>query len=184
MAEQRQKSSRTDANKRIRLVYRKVLNALDEALFRMRRTPAEGPDVHNNQRSGMFHLGTAGGLAFSGRLPGIESEALFDDISDAAEKRDLDRLDEIRGRVEARLKSDRSPDEPSPGEGQLDWEAGYLQMLAALNEACAAQEAGDDDRYSLMAGFLVGLMSAGAGSRMRYRHGFLKDAVLATSTVG
>lgn len=34
----------------------------------MRRTPAEG-------------LGIAGGLAFFGRLPGIESEALFDEIS-------------------------------------------------------------------------------------------------------
>ena len=129
MAEQRQKSSRTDPNERIRLVYGKVLNALEEALFRMRRTPAEGPDVHDNARSGMFHLGTAGGLAFSGRLPGIDSEALFDDISDAAEKRDVDRLDEIRRRVEARLKSKHSPDTPSPARATSTGRPGICRCL-------------------------------------------------------
>ena len=57
--------------------------------------------MHDAQRSGMFHLGAAGGLAFFGRLPGIKSEALFDDISDAAEKRDLDQVGEIRRTVVA-----------------------------------------------------------------------------------
>ena len=52
-------------------------------------------------------------------------------------------------------------------------------MLAALNEACAAQEAGDDGRYSLMAGFLVGWMSTGSGSGIRNWLGSLQDAVLA-----
>ena len=52
-------------------------------------------------------------------------------------------------------------------------------MFVVLNEACTARENGDADRYSLMAGFLVGVMSAGAGPRIRYRQGSLKDAVLA-----
>ena len=168
-----------DTNEWIRLVYGEVLNELEKACSRMGRAHANGLDLHDSQRSEMFHLGTTGGLAFSGRLPGIESEALFDDISDTAEKRDLERLDEIRRRIEARLTSDHSPDEPSPGEGHLDWEAGPLQMLAVLNEACTAREDGDAYRYSLMAGFLVGLLSTRAGSGIRYRHGSLKDAVLA-----
>ena len=132
--------------------------------------------MHDAQRSGMFHLGAAGGRAFSGHLPGIKSEALFDDISDAAEKRDLDQVGRIWRTVAARLRSDHPPDEPSPGKGGLDWAAGFLQMLAVLNEARTAREEGDAVRYSLMAGFLVGLMSK---ESVRYRHGSLKDAVLA-----
>ena len=81
-----------DCDERLGSVYGKILNVLEEALFWLERPPAEGPDVHDAQRSGMFHLGVAGGLAFSGCLPGIKSEALFDDISDAAEKLDLDQV--------------------------------------------------------------------------------------------
>ena len=169
-----------DSDERLRSVYGKVLNALDEALFWLERPLAEGPDVHDAQRSGMFHLGASGGFAFVGHLPGIKSEALFDDISDATEKRDLDRVGEIRRTVAARLRSDHPPDEPSPGKGGLDWAAGYLQMLAVLNEARTAREEGDAVRYSLMVGFLVGFMSEVPGSsRVKYRHGSLKDAVLA-----
>ena len=71
--------------------------------------------------------GAAGGLAFSGRLPGIKSEALFYDISDAAEKRDLDQVGQIRRTVVARLRLDHAPDEPSPGKGGLD-----LAALASI----------------------------------------------------
>ncbi len=177
MAKGRQGSLEMDSDERLRSVYEKVLNALEEALSWLERPPAEGPDADDAQWSGMFHLGAAGGLAFVGRLPGIKVEALIDDISDAAEKRDLDRVGEIRQTVVARLKSDHAPDEPSPGKGGLDWEAGYLQMLAVLNEARTAREEGDAVRYFLMAGFLVGLMSN--GSLSYYRHGSLKDAVLA-----
>ena len=168
-----------DRDERLRSVYGKVLNALEEALFRLERPPAEDPGVHDAQRSGMFHLGAAGGLAFSGRLPGIKSEALFDDISDAAEKRDLDQVGEIRRAVAARLRSDHPLDEPSPGKGGLDWAAGVLQMLAVLSEARTAREESDAVRYSLMVGFLVGLMSGRSGWPVRYEHGSLKDAVLA-----
>ena len=37
------------------------------------------------RRREYFTLGTTGGLAFSARLTGIESEVLFDDISDDVE---------------------------------------------------------------------------------------------------
>ena len=177
MAEGRQENLRTDGDDRLRSAYGEVLNALEEALSWLARPPAEGPDAHDARRSGMFYCGVAGGLAFVGRLPGIRAEALFDDISDAAEERDLNRVGEIRRTVAARLRSDHPPDEPSPGSGGLDWAAGYPQILAVLSEARTAREEGDALRYSLMAGFLVGLMSTGSG--LRYRHGSLKDAVLA-----
>ena len=168
-----------DRDERLGSMYGKVLNALEEALFWLERPPAEGPGVHDAQRSGMFHLGAAGGLAFFGRLPGINSEALFDDISDATEKRDLDQVGEIRRTVVDRLRSDHPLDEPSPGKGGLDWAAGVLQMLAVLSEARTAREESDAVRYSLMVGFLVGLMSERSGWPVRYEHGSLKDAVLA-----
>ena len=168
-----------DSDERPRSVYRKILNALEEGLSCLERPPAAGPDVHDAQRSGMFHLGAAGGLAFCGRLPGIDSEALFDDISDAAEKRDLDQVGQIRRTVAARMRSGDPPNEPSPGKGGLDLAAGSLQMLAVLNEARTVREHRDAIRYSLMAGFLVGLMSTRSRWGLRYRHGSLKDAVLA-----
>ncbi len=169
-----------DCDERLGSVYGKILNVLEEALFWLERPPAEGPDVHDAQRSGMFHLGVAGGLAFSGCLPGIKSEALFDDISDAAEKLDLDQVGRLQRTVAARLRPNHLPDEPSPDKSGPDWAAGFLQMLAVLNEARTAREEGVAVRYSLMAGFLVGLMSEVPwSSEVRYRHGSLKDAVLA-----
>ena len=170
MAKGQQRNLWMDSDERLPSVYGKVLNALEEALFWLERPLAEGPDVHDAQRSGMFHLGASGGFAFVGHLPGIKSEALFDDVSDATEKWDLDRVGEIRRTVAARLRSDHPPDEPSPGKGGLDWATGYLQMLAVLNEARTAREEGDIVRYSLMAGFLVGLMSEVPwSSGVRYR---------------
>lgn len=93
----------------LRSVYRKILKALEGCHSWLERPPAEGLDVHGARRTGMFQLGAAGGLAFSGRLPGIESEALFDDISDAAEKPDLDQVGRIRRTVAARLRSEDPP---------------------------------------------------------------------------
>ena len=52
-------------------------------------------------------------------------------------------------------------------------------MRAVLQEARRARQEGDAVRYSLMAGFLVGLLSEGSRWGIRYRHGSLKDAVLA-----
>ena len=101
----------------------------------------------------------AGGLAFAGLLPGISSEALFDDISDAAEQRDLAQVGRIRRTVSARLDADRLPAAPAAGRGDLEWQAGALQMLAVLNVACTARQEGAADLYSLRAGFLVGLLS-------------------------
>ena len=73
--------------------------------------------MHDAQQSGMFRLGTAGGLAFFGRLPGIKSDVLLDDISDAAEKRDLDRVGETWRTVAAWLRSNRPADGPSLDKG-------------------------------------------------------------------
>lgn len=157
-------------------MYRKVLEALDEACVRLGGGPAEGPDERAAERGGTFHLGTAGGLAFSGHLPGIESDALFDDISAAAAARDLGRVDRIRRRVAARLRSDAPTDEPGGGDG-LDWAAGLLQMLAVLNEARRARAERDVSRHSLLMGFLVGLMHWEPG--LRYERGSLRDAVIA-----
>lgn len=166
-------------DKELRPIYTEVLKALEKAHSRLRRPPANDRDVHHAQASGMFHLGVAGGLAFFGHLPGIKSEALFDDISDAAELRDVGEIGQIRRTVRARLSSDRPPVERSPSRSRLDWDAGALQMLAVLNEARSSREEGDVVRYSLMAGFLVGLMPEESRWGMRYRHGSLKDAVLA-----
>ena len=79
-----------DGDEWTRTAYRKVVDALDAALSSLDRLPAGDAATRRGWRTGVFHLGVAGGLACSARLPGIESEALFDDISDAAEKRDCD----------------------------------------------------------------------------------------------
>lgn len=169
--------SGSDAAERRRSMYRKVLNELDEAASWLERSPAEDRDEDDAERSGAFHLGSAGGLAFSGLLPGIGCEALFDDISDAAEARDPGQVDRIRRSVFAGLRSDPSPSESAEGENGLDWATGFLQMLAALNEARSAWREGDRFRHSLMLGFLAGQLR---GSwRWEYRLGLLSDAVIA-----
>ena len=154
----------------------KALKALDEALFRFERVPAEGCDEDGAGWPAMFHLGMAGGFAFLGRLPGIESDALFDDISDAAEERDFGRVGRIRRRVQANLSCDRPCDKSDPGEGSLDLATGFLQMIPALGEARRAWREGDRSRHSLMLGFLVGLLHS---HPMPYGLGTLSDAVIA-----
>ena len=166
----------SDREERRRSTYRKVLEALDEAQSWLERTPAEGGDERDVARSGAFHLGMAGGIAFRGRLPGIESGALFDDISDAAEERDPGRADRIRKGILAGLGPEQPPDESPPDEGGLDLEAGFLQKLAALNEARRAWREKDRCRHSLMLGFLTGLLN----SAPPWRYGsHLADAVIA-----
>jgi len=167
----------SDRAERRRSTYRKVLEALDEARSALERISAEGPDVQAAARSGAFHLGMAGGIAFRDRLPGIESDALFDEISDAAEERDAGRTDRIRQEILARSGPGQPPDESPSDEGGLDLEAGFLQMLAALNEARRAWRESDRFRHSLMLGFLAGLL--GAWPALRYGPGGLADAVIA-----
>ncbi len=168
-----------DCDKNLQAKYTEVLNALEKARSRLKRPPTKDSGVHDAQAPGMFHLGVAGGLAYSGHLAGIKSEALFDDISDAAELRDVGEIGQIRESVRARLRSDRSRNERSPGRCHLDWRTGCLQMLAVLNEACASRDEGDVVRYAFMAGFLVGLMPEQSRRGSRFRHGSLRDAVLA-----
>lgn len=52
-------------------------------------------------------------------------------------------------------------------------------MLAVVNEARTARKEGDDVRYSVLSGFLVGFMSEMSKWGIQYRHGTLADAVLA-----
>lgn len=166
----------SDRAERRRSMYRKVLKALDEAQSWLERTPAEGADEPDVVRSEAFHLGVAGGIAFRGRLPGIESGALFDDISDAVEERDPGRADRIRQGILARLRPEQPPDESPSDEGGVDLEAGFLQKLAALNEARRAWRKNDRFRHSLMLGFLTGLLN----SAPPWRYGsYLADAVIA-----
>ena len=165
-----------DRDEWTRAAYRKIVDALDQALSSLDPLPAGDAAPRDRRWTGVFHLGVAGGLAFSARLPGIESEALFDDISDAAEKRDRDQVGRIRESVAARLEPDCPPYEPPPGKRGLDWQAGPLQMLAALNEARTAREERNTIRFSLMMGFLVGLIPE---RFPRYQLGTLRDAVLA-----
>lgn len=169
-----------DCEEQTRSVYEQIQEALEQALCCLQRSPADSPDEHDAQLLGLFSLGVAGGLAFADLLPGIRSEALFDDISDAAEQRDPEQVGCIRSTVVARLAADRLPDVHPAGQDAPQWQPGALPMLAVLNEAWTARQEGADDRCSLMAGFLVGLLSEIPwGARIRYRHGSLKDAVLA-----
>ena len=96
-----------DRDEQTRSAYEQIQEALKQALCWLQRPPADSPDEHDDQRSGLFSLGVAGGFAFAGLLPGIHSEALFDDISDAAEQRDLDQVGRIRRTVLSRLGADR-----------------------------------------------------------------------------
>ena len=172
-----------------RSTYRKVLKALDQGIFWLEHVredspeTMEAPDAHDAVKRGIFHLGEAGGIAFSGHFAGTDSGALFDDISDAIELRDLDSTREIRNVVQRRSRSGRNPDEGVAVDEDLDWDTGYLQMLAALNESRQARDSGDLHRYSVMAGFLSGLMhwDTGAG---RHKQGSLRDAVIAAYNDG
>ena len=157
---------------RQRSAYRELLTALDEAIFWLARVPAAGPHDSGAERQGTFRLGEAGGIAFSAHFPGMDSEALFDDISDAVETDDLDAVRRVRSLVESRLRSedDGTGDDETAGgggdsggpapppEGAFDWDAGYLQILGVLNETRCARDAGDAHRYWIMAGFMAGLL--------------------------
>ena len=201
-------SGDADGAARRRLAYRKVLRALDEAIFRLGREGASdqgeaaGFGEYDGTRRGTFRLGEAGGIAFSAHLPATHSEALFDALSDAAEAGDLDRVRRVRALVESRLRSvtdagtEAEPGESpvrespacaaaspaAPGDG-LDWDAGYLQILAVLHETRRAREDGAVRRYWIMTGFLAGLLhwdTRPAG----YESGSFQDAVVAACNEG
>lgn len=178
-----------------RSTYRKVLKALDQGIFWLERAQdederaagsgetAEAPGAHDAVKRGIFHLGEAGGIAFFGHFAGTHSRALFEDISDALELRDLDRAQEIRDVVQARSRSGGDPDADAEPREDLDWDTGYLQMLAALNESRQARDTGDLHRYSVMAGFLSGLMHWDTAVD-RHKSGSVRDAVIAAYNDG
>ena len=170
-----------DAERR-RAAYRELLRVLDEAIYWLAQVPVAEPHDTAMERQGTFRLGEAGGIAFSAHLPGADSGALFDQISDAAETEDLDRVRQIRSLVEGRLRSDAgSP--ASPAEDPLDWDAGYLQILGVLNETRRARDGGDAHRYWIMAGFLAGLLEWDARPG-EHEPGELRDAVVSATNDG
>ena len=177
-----------------RTAYQGVLRALDEAIFRLERVPAGDPDAHPAERQGTFRLGEAGGIAFAAHFPGMNSGALFDEISDAVETEDLDRVRQVRSVVEARLRSGDADGADvadassgavgqTPAEDALDWDAGYLQILAVLNETREAREHADSHRYWIMTGFLAGLLHWDTRPG-EYEPGSLRDAVIAACNEG
>ncbi len=168
---------------RQRSAYRKVLEALDEAIFRLGRVPAADPDDDGAERQGTFRLGEAGGIAFSAHFPGTNSGALFDEISDAVEAEDLDRVRQVRSLVESRLRSGDDADGGASEEDALAWDAGYLQILAVLHETRQAREDGDAHRYWIMAGFLAGFLHWDT-RRGRDEPGSLRDEVIAAFNEG
>ncbi|WP_423929098.1 hypothetical protein [Candidatus Palauibacter sp.] len=168
---------------RQRSAYRKVLEALDEAIFRLGRVPAADPDDDGAERQGTFRLGEAGGIAFSAHFPGTNSGALFDEISDAVEAEDLDRVRQVRSLVESRLRSGDDAEGGVYAEDALAWDAGYLQILAVLHETRQAREDGDAHRYWIMAGFLAGFLHW--DTRLaRDEPGSLRDEVVAACNEG
>ncbi|MYA32399.1 MAG: hypothetical protein F4164_13340 [Gemmatimonadales bacterium] len=167
---------------RQRSAYRKVLKALDEAIFCLERESPDEPEDVGAEQQGTFRLGEAGGIAFSSRFAGADAGALCDDISDAVEADDLDRVRRIRSFVESRLRSGDVAADAS-AEGAADWDAGYLQLLAVLNESRRAREEGDAHRYWIMAGFLAGLLQRDREPG-RHEHGLLRDAVIAACNEG
>ncbi|MCY3601397.1 MAG: hypothetical protein OXN85_15625 [Gemmatimonadetes bacterium] len=172
-----------DEAERQRSAYRRVLRALDEAIFCLEPGPSEDSDDFGGEQQGTFRLGEAGGIAFSSRLTGTDSEALCDDISDAVEAEDLDGVRQIRSGVESRLRSGGDDAAGPSEEGAVDWDAGYLQFLAVLNESRRAREAGDAHRYWIMAGFLAGLLQRD-GTPGPHGHGSLRGAVIAACNEG
>ena len=171
-----------DDAERQRSAYRRVLKALDEAIFCLERESPDEPEDLGAEQQGTFRLGEAGGIAFSGHFAGTDAGALFEEISDATEEEDLDRIRQIRSLVESRLRSSEGTTADAL-EGAGDWDAGYLQFLAALNESRRAREEGDAHRYWIMAGFLAGLLQRD-GEPGQHEDGSLRDAVIAACNEG
>lgn len=132
-------------------MYRKVLKALDEAQLRLER----------NENQGLFHLGRAGGISFTGGFPGAGSDALFLELSDAVERCDAEGIERVRQVALARSNPDNDSiveGATAGDEGARDWISAPMQWGAAVNEARLARREGDTGRYSLMLGFVSGLM--------------------------
>jgi len=172
-----------DDAERHRSAYRRVLRALDEAIFCLEPGPTEDSDDLDGEQQGTFRLGEAGGIAFSSHLAGTDAGALCDDISDAVEAEDLDGIRQIRSGVESRLRSGEVTAAAAPEEGAVDWDVGYLQFLAVLNESRQARDEGDAHRYWIMAGFLAGLLQRD-GTPGPHEHGSLRGAVIAACNEG
>lgn len=119
-----------------------------------------------------FATGQAGGIAAALGLFGIKGLSLCDDISDAYETGDADFMAAILSETAERLEN------PASGARIDDGAAiGWPEYGAALQQAAAAQAAGDNLRYALMSGFTAGLMFNNPGPDYP-EYGTIRDAVL------
>ena len=134
------------------LIYENLTTALREAADAL----AEG----DSQRRAL-NVGKAAGFVLAVDLPGIESDDLFDRLSDAFENGDAGALDEIRESVACLADSREADDAESGSRRYPAWD----EYGSALNEALEAKNAGDSVRYSLMIGLVSGMMFEDGGPR-------------------
>lgn len=100
-----------------------------------------------------FCCGAAGGIAAAAGIPGVNAPDLFDDISDAYEDADMGAMQVIVDELaERRIRGEEDHD--GAGWGEMD----AAEFEAALGEALRSRDAADGLRYSLMIGFVAGLM--------------------------
>lgn len=148
-----------DRNHALRLVV--AVRKASAFLNRFRAT------MDNAERQGVFHLGEIGGIAFETGLPGIESDALFLDVSNAIEAWDTARFGRLQDHI-LRLAEGAEYggyDSPRDREGDsVNWDADWLPFGAAANEAVQGQKAGDSHRFALMCGFAAGMFWSEPGA--------------------
>ena len=102
-----------------------------------------------------FHCGEAGGIAAATGIFGVKALELCDDISDAYENNDWDFLRYILSELAERPDDGGEEFYARTREAGIDWDA----RGAALDDALRSLDEGDDPvRYSLMIGFVSGLM--------------------------
>ena len=130
-----------------------TLNSLIAEALRKALSAGDGIELSVASRSYAFHCGEAGGLASAAGVPGVRAPELWDDISDAYETGDVRLLWDILDELESRRR--RGEDHQAPC-GPDEMEA--PEFDAALGEALRSKNANDGLRYSLMIGFMAGLM--------------------------
>ena len=117
-----------------------------------------GTEPSTGSHTYTFHCGEAGGVAFAASVPGVRASELWDDISDACERGDEGLLRDIVAELEDRRLQGEEHQAPCGPDEMEAAEFDATEFDAALGEALRSRDAGDGLRYSLMIGFVAGLM--------------------------